>query len=375
MCSIIGFKTKTESKHEEKLEQYLDILQERGDQSFGFFYITEGNQVYWDKDLTPDVIIDSVKALKDDAVPAWVFIHARKASAGMTGGTKDEQLQKAHPVFSDDETVMVLHNGTKSSLYHSVAGALSDSQALATLLSLTYENREMYYGDIGVVLFDNNKGIHLYKDGMRPLVMFEDNTIFASEPVFEGKWKNIKPTIKDKKLTDIILDFENPTLGLSFGPLVDIDFNIATTTVANFSVKGMPKISYCSTCKKRHIELKDRTQCCVCKIEGRKAIKAITYTKSTTNTTKKVKTVTDLVEHPKGAFGTPIANQSKSEEIMYTCDISAFRKLGIREGLIYRGSAYVKVDHLYTLPLSYHRFRASRCLFTRIPIWEFRVFI
>ena len=123
MCSIIGFKAGTKDKHENKIEEYLKVLQERGDQSFGYFYRTLDGETYFNKSLSIKPLIEQIEATPKGA---WCFMHARKASLGMTGGNATLQLARAHPVESDDKLVTLLHNGTKSSIFDTVQGLLDD---------------------------------------------------------------------------------------------------------------------------------------------------------------------------------------------------------------------------------------------------------
>lgn len=337
MCAIIGFEAGTERKHEERIEEYLKILEERGDQSFGYFYRTLDGETYFNKALTVEPLLQQIK---DTPKGAWCFMHARKASAGMSGGTADARLAKAHPVDSDDKLITLIHNGTKASIHDTVKGSISDSQGLATLLSIAWKGRRDYYGNIGVVIYERAGVVHLYKDGTRPLVMSEDNTIFASEPLFDDiKWKNISNTYTLTTGTDVILDITKKGLGLKFGVLVDIKFDIATNTVHNFSTKGYPKTTTCTICSKSHIKQINTFGCCVCKIEGRVATAYKQGKKHNTNYTKKLAPGV-LVESDKDAA-------KLHEDTLYGSDFSLLKDVGYTLPN-YGGYALVKADNLYT---------------------------
>ena len=333
MCAIIGFLVESKNKHETKVEEYLKILQERGDQSFGYFYRTPDGETYFNKALTLEPLLQQIK---DAPKGSWCFLHARKASHGMTGTTVDDKLAKAHPVESDDKLITLIHNGTKSSIHDTVDDSLSDSQGLATLLSKAWEGRRTYYGDIGVVLYERAGKVYLYKDGIRPLVMSEDNTIFASEPLFDTmQWKNIKNTYTRAKGDDVELNLKKQDLNLKYGKLVTIKFDVATATVKNFSVVGYPKTTTCGICKKSHIKNKETFNCCVCAIENRTIVKTIP-----TKTTGIVKLEPGILE---------MSNRRPLEVGMVSLlgiDFSAFKNAGYAD-IKYGGSATVRADFLH----------------------------
>ncbi len=348
MCSIIGFKTGTDNKHELNVEKYLSILEDRGDQSFGYIYVTPNSDVYYNKSLRFSNIENSILEIPDGS---WCFMHARKASAGMAGGTLDQQLAKAHPVHSDDETVLLLHNGTKTALLDTVFGSISDSQALATMLSIAHKGRSAYFGGIGVLIYEKNNKIYLYKDGLRPLVMSEDNTIFASEPISDKvKWKNIKPTYTYAgKKSDVVLDFKKEDLGLEFEEAKLIKFDIALHTVKNFSVKGQPKTSYCSLCKKTHIKEANKGMCCVCSIEGKafappKPLPNKTYG----NTRKTYANRSNPTTLPFGVVEQSVAMlPSSDQEVLYGMDYTLIKVTNSGEHAAWKGTAIVLVDRIY----------------------------
>jgi len=341
MCSIISFKTGTEYRHEDKIKTYFNILKGRGDQSYGYIFIQPDGDIYFKKSLVVTDIVDDFKEVPADT---WVFLHARKASPGMTATTYADKLDRAHPVESNDKSVILLHNGTKQSLHAVVAGSVSDSQAMATLLSKMYENRKLLYGQIGVMIYEINGDVHLYKDGMRPLVMHESNTIFASEPVFNGKWKNIKNTYgpKTKSKGDVILKLSEDGLGLTYGKPVDIEFEIATITAYN-SVIGEPKVAYCSVCKKQHLKNKLSGRCCTCYIEVEGLATPTTLKNShKTTTIKKADKFKAIISE--SASSAPLIGQ----KTLYGIDIGIVRKTGVKqEDVKYGGVAIVRCDNLY----------------------------
>ncbi len=358
MCSLIGFRAGTKDKHEEQLEEYLKILSERGDQSFGYFYRTKEGEIFYAKSLALAPIAKDLKTLPEGA---WCFLHARKASAGMAGTTNKDKLERAHPVASDDESILLLHNGTKASINDTVYGSISDSQGLATLLSVMWEDRKILAKEIGVVLYQRGKQIYLYKDGERPLVMSEDNTIFASEPISDKvKWKNIKVTT-DKDNFDVALDFSAEDLGIPCDKAVEIKFNIAVATVKNWSVKGYPKVSLCTTCKKRHIDMEGvYTACCVCVIEGKYKKVNNTYRANNTKHTVKETKVNTKAKEPSKGIGTVITSGAKDGilqrsnvsvpygemEELFTSDINILKTLGY-DDVIWKGWAIVKTNVYY----------------------------
>lgn len=365
MCSLIGFKTKTPANHQNKVEQYLKILEERGDQSFGYFYITADGSIFYAKSLALKPLLDDIKGMPANS---WCFIHARKASYGMAGTTVAEKLSRAHPVTSDDDSILLLHNGTKASIKDTVYGSLSDSQGLATLLSTMWEGRNILAGDLGVVIYERKGKIYLYKDGVRPLVMSEDKTIFASEPVFDTvKWQNIGVTTGGtaENSFDIELDFTKSDLGLTLGAPVEIKFNIALTTIKNYSTMGMPRVSLCTTCKRKHIDLLNNYRiCCTCAIEERlpavyanvptatkPATPPATTTAQVTNSIHKTPTtptVQGVVPINKGGILERSSNSvPSSDEIeIFTSDINILKTLGY-DSVTWRGWAIVKVNMLY----------------------------
>lgn len=330
MCSIIGFKVGTKHQHEENIEEYMTVLQERGDQSFGFIAKYPNGDIYYSKTLYLKSFLSSL-----DGIPSgsWVFIHARKASAGMAGTTTAEKLERAHPVFSDDEKIILLHNGTKNSLHDTIQGSKSDSQALATLLSLTWEHRRLYYGNIGVVIYERDGDIYLYKDGMRPLVMAEDNTIFASEPVDDKlKWKNVKVTLNDKGEPDTKLDFDDENLGLEFDDAVEIKF--IPNNYTYYGNKGYPTVSFCPSCKAKHIENQKTTVCCVCAIEGKTLVPS-----TPTSVASKL---------PDGVLFVSADRQpTDNEAVLFTCDTRALREASDITGAAWAGTATIKADVMH----------------------------
>ena len=354
MCSLIGFKVGTSHKHEEKVGKYLEILKERGDQSFGYIYRTPEGKIFFMKSLTLPSIEGSKKAIPKDS---WCFLHARKASAGMITGTYDVKIARAHPVESDDKSILLLHNGTKSSLFNTVYGSVSDSQALATLLSFSHSKRRMYFGDTGVVIYEKESDVYLYKDGIRPLVMAEDETIFASEPVDDSvRWRNISNTYSyiNEAKTDVKLDFSADTLGLTCEAPVAITFELAEFTVANYYTKGIPKSSYCSSCKCSHLKDKDKYICCVCSIQGKKSTSAYSHRNNTTyekdkktgatTTTTIIKTMKEL---EKGVIEQSVRDTPMlTQEVLYACDSNLVKLAGFKN-VLWKGTAVIKTDYVY----------------------------
>ncbi len=341
MCAIIGFKV-DENNHHTKLKDYLEILKERGDQSYGYIAKVPDGTIYYSKSLTLEPILKDVREYEKGT---WVFIHARKASAGMAGATAKDKLARAHPVVSDDESILLIHNGTKTSLHDTVNNSLSDSQAFATLLSVAWKGRYVYSGDIGVSIYERSGVVYLYKDDIRPLVMCEDGTIFASEPVFDTKkWCNVKDTYNLTGNSDTVLDFSKENLGLNLGVPVEIEFDIAVTTIKNFSTAGQPKASYCTKCKKTHLN-NSKTYCCaVCAIEGNVTTK--TYTAATKKNYHSTTTNTSKSKLPPGViFKSNNRVPTKFDSVLYTCDTALIRRLDISGGS-WAGTAIIKVDKL-----------------------------
>lgn len=354
MCAIIGFKVESKNNHHKNIAEYFKILQERGDQSYGYMYVTPAGDTYFNKAL---YLTGVTKDLEDLEEGTWVFMHARKASAGMMGSTYEEKIVRAHPVESNDKRVTLLHNGTKTSLKDTVANSASDSQALATLLSVAWEGRNTYYGNIGVVIYDLDGKMYLYKDNLRPLVMSEDNTIFCSEPVTDKmKWKNIKETYNSTKTGDTELLLNEDGLGLDMDAPIEISFDIARTTIKNYSTAGYPRVGYCSKCKKQHIKDDKVNVCCVCKVEG----KTYTYSATTSykNKNKNKKVVTTTVEKSKQPTkgSTPIAPgvifrssnvvHSKEQIEILLSDVNLLRRTGYTDGR-WNGVTIVRANHLY----------------------------
>jgi hypothetical protein len=295
-------------------------------------YKTLEGEVYFNKSITLHGI---KREIEEAPLGAWVFMHARKASAGMAGTTMAEKLERAHPVESDDKSILVLHNGTKSSLFATVVDSVSDSQALATLLSIAWEGRKTYLGNVGVVLYERKGEIYLYKDGLRPLVMSEDGTIFASEPTTDKvKWRNIKDTYPVG--IDVKLLTTEGDLGLDLGPAVEVKFDIAANTIPNFSVRGYPRYGYCSTCKKSHLRNDKTDRCCVCSIADNietkpKAIPA------TSSTPQKIPGIVHMSSDMR-----PESYQTE----LFVCDSVLLRRLGYTQGK-YQGTAIIRTDVLY----------------------------
>ena len=353
MCALIGFRIESDNNHHLKVSKYFNILKERGDQSYGYITRELDGTVYYAKSLSITTIVKDIEKM---SMGTWVFVHARKASAGMAGNTIADKLARAHPVESDDGSILLLHNGTKASIKQTVMGSLSDSQGLATLLSIAWEGRRTYLGDIGVVIYERKGEIYVYKDGIRPLVMSEDNTIFASEPISdEVKWANIENTYSygNDSSTDIVLDFSKENLGLKTSALTAIKFKLATSTIANYSVKGMPRSTFCTKCKKSHLDNDKTDICCVCSIVENIETK-ITYPTSrkfiggkSKLTNQKVVVVTPDALKAKGVvFQTTNQTAASYQLELFMCDSNLARRAGIITGT-WQGTAIVKANYIF----------------------------
>jgi len=346
MCAIIGFEVGTPEKHENNVVKYFTTLQERGDQSFGYLSMEPDGIIYYCKSLQLSGLIESIESSPKGT---WIYMHARKASYGMTGGTVDEQLEKAHPVKSDNEEVLLLHNGTKSEIHDTVQGSISDSQGLATLLSLMPNEKaySLLSGDLGVVVYNKNGKVYLYKDGCRPLVMAETKTIFASEPLFDTvKWHNIAPTVGIDKFSVELKPTED-SLGLTLGKATTVKFNIAQHTVKNFTTKGMPKSSTCNLCKKMHLEnINGMEPCCTCAIEGRVPLKVVKTTPKVTYSTPKATNSTSSAKAVLHRSTNTLPQKGESE--LFISDITMLRTLGYsHDDVKWVGWAKVKANLVY----------------------------
>ena len=244
MCSIIGT-SKLDDKFKENIDEYFKTLAHRGTDSYGYIFLNrKSKQFELFKSLTKKDFIDKIKELPNNGA---LICHARKASVGAV------DVVNAHPVKSSDNTVWLIHNGTNKT-YADFYDASSDSQGLASLIEAVSEDKlDGLLNDLGVVFFTKNSHIYFYKDELRPLCLNKESGIFASEPLFDGKWALIK-----EQMTPVVFDF-------TFDTKEEFELELGLE-------------SYCTTCKKRHIKQKKKALCAVCKLDGK--LEPTSYTSS-----------------------------------------------------------------------------------------------
>jgi len=235
MCSIIGT-SKLDNKFKKNIDEYFETLDHRGTDSYGYIFLNrKSKQFELFKSLTKKDFIDKIKELPNNGS---IICHARKASVGAV------DVVNAHPVKSSDNTVWLIHNGTNKT-YADFYDASSDSQGLASLIEAVSEDKlDGLLNDLGVVFFTKGKYIYFYKDELRPLCLNKESGIFASEPLFDGKWALVKKQIVPKKFN------------FTFDTKEEMELELGT-------------VAYCNTCRKKHIKQKEKTLCAVCKLDGK----------------------------------------------------------------------------------------------------------
>ena len=224
----------------------MDKLGHRGKSEGCGILARTGNQTMRLKSMVIKDIVDYVKELNDGDL---VIIHQRKASVGTIN------LDNTHPVLSNNKKVNVIHNGTRK-IYKEILDASSDTQGLATLLSMTNQSDHgELMNELGVVFYTYNGKIYFYKDELRPLVKSKTHNIMASEPLFDGEWAEVS-------------DVDTPH-----------QFNFDKEKIGKYVnvTKGVGVARYCSSCKKTHLP-SDKGVCMVCAVQGKSASTTTTTT-------------------------------------------------------------------------------------------------
>lgn len=235
MCSIIVAKANKDFK--KNVKEYMLKLSHRGkDEGCGILAHTSKGMMRL-KSMKITDVVDYVQTLENNTL---VIIHQRKASVGTIN------IENAHPVVSDNKQVNVIHNGTRK-IYKELWDASSDSQGLATLLSITEQHsHEKIMRELGVVFYTYKGKLYFYKDALRPLVKSKRKAIMSSEPLFDGEWATVD-------------EVEKPH-----------PFNFDKEAVSDYKdiklTKGDAK--YCYNCKKIHLP-STRNVCGVCAILGK----------------------------------------------------------------------------------------------------------
>jgi bacterioferritin-associated ferredoxin len=237
MCGIIG--GRLDDRFRNNIEKWIIKLKHRGEkQGYGYIHIADG-KITTDKCMALNLLVRMVKELPDGDV----VIHFRKASIGKV------ELLNAHPVVSNDKTTIVLHNGTNKA-YANFFTASSDSQGLASMLSeFPIDRHKDILNSLGVVFYTKNNRLMFYKDNNRPLVISGD--VFASEPLFNGKWANIKNATAPIDITDTFID--------SFVTEDDVEVELYNAPAR-----------HCTMCKRSHLTV--GTKCAVCLVQGKEVV-------------------------------------------------------------------------------------------------------
>jgi hypothetical protein len=242
MCGIIG--GIDTPKYRERLEGAFKILKHRGEDSFGLIAETQTNSTI-KKSLHLHPFLQEL-----DTVPQGDFLlcHNRKTSIGGT------TLPLAHPITSENKLVHIVHNGTKKSLFTAIQHSLSDTEAIASVVSRHFEATELLFDILngcGVVFAKHTETgeVIFHLDGERPLFINEHRTVVSSEPVGTGKWLLIKEQITK---FDSFLDF------MSSVETFEESVTILKTDVVSSK--------YCSACTKTHLHSAGAKRCFVCEI-------------------------------------------------------------------------------------------------------------
>jgi len=315
MCSIIGT-SKLDDKFKENIDEYFKTLSHRGTDSYGYIFLNrDTKQFELFKSLTKIDFVNRIKELPDNGS---IICHARKASVGAVDVTN------AHPVKSNGNTVWLIHNGTNKS-YASFYNATSDSQGLASLIEAVSEDKlDGLLNDLGVVFFTKNSHLYFYKDTLRPICLNKESGIFASEPLFDGKWALIK-----EQITPVVFDF-------IFDTKEEFELELGLE-------------SYCTTCKKRHIKQKGKQLCAVCKLDGKS--EPVVYT-STYNTQASNDIYFTI---PRGTTGLVVTRDMLTEQvdkikfskdIEYSANFTYARVVykGVKQFYVQISSKFVSVD-------------------------------
>ena len=183
MCGIVG---KFGSLGYKELEFYWDMLNHRGNDSFGTAVYNNKTQ----KLFTYKALIESsFERNKEINYADWIIAHNRWASIG---GKSDIKL--AHPVAV--KGVYIIHNGTKRSLYESIKSAKSDTHAIGLIYTKLADKSDIleFLNGSGVcfIIDKNEDRIIFHKDKSRTLYYSKDLQMFASEPIEVGKWQMVQ---------------------------------------------------------------------------------------------------------------------------------------------------------------------------------------
>ena len=209
MCGIIGFVDS--QKNRSSLWEWAGItIAHRGEDSYGAILYGDTIQTikrldlestpkgqYYDKKRKRFMSYPATTGIMEDLenlpLADFVLFHNRAASVG--GVTVD----LAHPITkANTYNISVIHNGTKKSLTSTFPKfGKSDTEVMATFLSYHFEDdvlTDEVLNGAGVVFGVNHdtKQVLVHIDGNRPLFVHEDKQIFASEPLFGGKWQLVK---------------------------------------------------------------------------------------------------------------------------------------------------------------------------------------
>jgi glucosamine 6-phosphate synthetase-like amidotransferase/phosphosugar isomerase protein len=162
-----------------------------GTDSYGAIYCVDG-KVKYVKSLCKEKVLDVIGKEKSDI--DWFIAHNRKASVGGV------ELKLAHPIISKKYGTLVIHNGTKRALAQAFQTE-SDTKALPIILNTIsdVEVVKKLLAGIGVmfavkITSNNQLRIVFHRDTSRTLYLNKEQKIFASEPIFAGKWSLVSAT-------------------------------------------------------------------------------------------------------------------------------------------------------------------------------------
>jgi len=202
MCGIVGM---FDDVNKSRLESYWIYLEHRGYDSYGIVGKTNKDRIKTVKSLYDKNVLEKVNNFK------WVIAHNRWASIG-----DKNSLELAHPVIN--KGIYIIHNGTKKSLYETINGAKSDTQAIVKLYSdlKVKQNIFKYLDNTGVIFIidTHNNKIVFHKDKTRPLYINTELKMFSSEPIDKGTWQMISPQNRVYSLKDFNFEIFTKKLNL-----------------------------------------------------------------------------------------------------------------------------------------------------------------